>query len=148
MLTIKNIFVLLHIVTAAGWFGVALLLGRIARAAAVSSSGDSARETGAKAVSLTGIFAVLTFLFGLAAFLIGGGFGAYGPEYHTSLLFMLILVGIQFLAIRPAWGIVAADGDEEARQAARKRLAMSIGAGHLIWLFVLVLMLARYYPVM
>lgn len=148
MLTIKNLFVLLHVVTAAGWFGVALLMGRIARAAAVSSSGDSVREIGAKAVSLTGIFAVLTLLFGLAAFLIGGGFGAYGPEYHTSLLFMLVLVGIQFFVIRPAWGAVTADGDEEARQAARKRLAMSIGAGHLIWLFVLVLMLARYYPVM
>ena len=147
MLTIKNLFVLLHVVTAAGWFGIAILLGRIARAAAVSSSGDAVREIGAKAVSLTGIFAVLTFLFGLAAFLIGGGFGAYGPEYHTSLLFMLILVGIQFFVIRPAWGTVVADGDEETRQAARKRLAMSIGAGHLIWLFVLVLMLARYYPV-
>ena len=148
MLTIKNLFVLFHVVTAAGWFGVALLLGRIARAAAISSPGDAVREIGAKAVSLTGIFAVLTFLFGLAAFLIGGGFGAYGPEYHTSLLFMLVLVGIQFFVIRPAWGILAADGAEETRQAARKRFAMSIGAGHLIWLFVLVLMLARYYPVM
>ena len=148
MLTIKNLFVLFHVVTAAGWFGVALLLGRIARAAAVSSPGDAVREIGAKAVSLTGMFAVLTFLFGLAAFLIGGGFGSYGPEYHTSLLFMLVLVGIQFFVIRPAWGTLVADGDEESRQAARKRFAMSIGAGHLIWLFVLVLMLARYYPVM
>ena len=148
MLTIKNLFVLFHVVTAAGWFGIALLLGRIARAAAVSSSGDAVREIGAKAVSLTGIFAALTFLFGLVAFLIGGGFGAYGPEYHTSLLFVLVLVGIQFFVIRPAWGTLAADGDEDARQAARKRLAMGIGAGHLIWLFVLVLMLARYYPVM
>ncbi len=148
MLTIKNLFVLLHVVTAAGWFGVAILLGRIARAAAVPSSGDAVREIGAKAVSLTGIFAVLTFLFGLVAFLIGGGFGAYGPEYHTSLLFILVLVGIQFFVIRPAWETLAADGEEEARQTARKRLAMSIGAGHLIWLFVLVLMLARYYPVM
>ncbi len=148
MLTIKNLFVLFHVVTAAGWFGVALLLGRIARAAAVSSPGDAVREIGAKAVSLTGMFAVLTFLFGLAAFLIGGGFGSYGPEYHTSLLFMLVLVGIQFFVIRPAWGTLTADGDDESRQAARKRFAMSIGAGHLIWLFVLVLMLARYYPVM
>ena len=101
------------------------------------------REIGAKAVSLTGIFAVLTFLFGLVAFLIGGGFGAYGPEYHTSLLFMLVLVGIQFFVIRPAWGTLSADGDEEPRQAAHKRFAMSIGAGHLIWLFVLVLMPGR-----
>ncbi len=147
MLTIKNIFVLLHIVTAAGWFGVALLLGRVARAA-VSSPGDAVREIGAKAVGLAGMFAVLTFLFGLAAFLIGGGFGAYGPEYHTSLLFMLILVGIHYLAIRPVWRVVASPGEQASREAARKRLSMSVGAGHLIWLFVLVLMLARYYPVM
>lgn len=147
MLTIKNIFVLLHIVTAAGWFGVALVLGRIARAA-VSSSDEGLRETGTRAVGLAGMFAALTFLFGLIAFLVGGGFGAYGPEYHTSLLFMLVLVGIQFLAIRPAWGVVSTPGEDEVRQAAGKRLSMSIGAGHLIWLFVLVLMLARSYPLM
>ncbi len=147
MLTIKNIFVLLHIVTAAGWFGVALLLGRIARAA-ISSSDEAVRETGDKAVSLAGMFAALTFLFGLVAFLIGGGFGAYGPEYHTSLLFTLILVGVQFLAIRPAWGAVASPGEQASREAARKRLSMSVGAGHLIWLFVLVLMLAGRYPLM
>ena len=147
MLTLKNIFVLLHIVTAAGWFGVALLLGRLARAA-VSSSDAALRETGTRAVGVAGVFAALTLLFGLVAFLIGGGFSAYGPEYHTSLLFMLILVGIHFLAIRPAWKVASSPGEEATRHAASKRLSMSVGAGHLLWLFVLVLMLSSRFPLM
>ncbi len=147
MLTIKNIFVLLHIITAAGWFGVALLLGRLARAA-VSSSDAALRETGTRAVGVAGVFAALTLLFGLVAFLIGGGFSAYGPEYHTSLLFMLILVGIHFLAIRPAWKVASSPGEEATRLAASKRLSMSVGAGHLLWLFVLVLMLSSRFPLM
>ena len=147
MLTLKNIFVLLHIVTAAGWFGVALLLGRLARAA-VSSSDAALRETGTRAVGVAGVFAALTLLFGLVAFLIGGGFSAYGPEYHTSLLFMLILVGIHFLAIRPAWKVASSPGEEATRLAASKRLSMSVGAGHLLWLFVLVLMLSSRFPLM
>ena len=148
MLTIKNIFVLLHIITAAGWFGVALLLGRLARAA-VSSSDAALRETGTRAVGVAGVFAALTLLFGLVAFLIGNRIGpAYGPEYHTSLLFMLILVGIHFLAIRPAWKVASSPGEEATRLAASKRLSMSVGAGHLLWLFVLVLMLSSRFPLM
>ena len=63
MLTIKNLFVLFHIaMTAAGceiWhWPRSRKKHRIARAAGFRSSGDAVREIGAKAVSLTGIFAV------------------------------------------------------------------------------------------
>ena len=140
---LKNTLVLLHVITAAGWFGLALSIGGIARRVAAERT-DGLVEEGAKSIKLMNMFVVLTFVFGLLAFLLGGGFAAYGPQYHTSLLLVLILIGIQFLMIRPAWSAIAT-GDP-AVTSARKRIGMANGIGHLIWLIVLVLMFWTRYP--
>lgn len=139
---IKNIFVVLHVITAAGWFGIGLLLASISRKVA-ESGGAAVREVGSKAVGMMTLFIVLTFVFGLIAFLFGGGFAVYGPVYHTSLLLILILVLIQFFVIRRGWMSLSAGG--ETNTAARKRIAIGTGVGHLIWLVVLVLMFWRYF---
>ncbi len=140
---LKNILVLLHVITAAGWFGLALTLGGMARQAA-AGAGSGIVEEGAKTLKLMNVFVVLTLVFGLLAFFIGGGFAGYGPQYHTSLLLVLILVGIQFMMIRPAWTTVTAGG--AAAGSARKRIGMAIGIGHMIWLVVLILMFWNHYP--
>lgn len=138
-----NFLVILHVITAAGWFGLALVIGGLARQAA-AGAGTGVVEEGAKTVKLMNIFIVLTFVFGLSAFFIGGGFAGYGPQYHASLTLVLILVGVQLLMIRPAWSRLASGA--EGADAGRKRMTMAVGIGHLIWLIVLILMFWNHYP--
>jgi hypothetical protein len=136
MLLVKYIFVILHIITAAAWFGLALPLGR--RARIIAAGGPEAAplaEEGARVVRLLGIFSILTFVFSLAAFLVGGGFAGYGPQYHTSLLLIVALVGVQYGLIRPGWEALRV-GDASGK----KRVAMGAGIGHTLWLVLLVLM--------
>lgn len=144
---LKNILVLLHVITAAGWFGLALSIGGMARkAAAAAGAGAPLLEEGSKTIKLMGIFIVLTFVFGLLAFFLGGGFGGYGPQYHTSLSLIVILIGIQFAVIAPSWRKLAA-GDASA-SSARKRIGMGVGIGHLLWLVTLILMFWNHFPLM
>lgn len=138
-----NILVVLHVITAAGWFGLALAIGGMARRAAAGSAAPLI-EGGAQTVKLMNIFIVLTLVFGLLAFFIGGGFGAYGPQYHTSLLLIVVLTAVQFFVIQPAWSSIAEGGT--SAPAAKKRISMGTGAGHLIWLIVLILMFWNHYP--
>ena len=143
---LKYLFVILHIITAAAWFGLGLRLSGRARvvlnmkeAAARALLDDTQRS-----VYLMNVFIILTLLFSLGAFLLGGGFAAYGPAYHTSLLLIVIMVLVQFLLIRRGWnGLQAALAGPDAPEAAesfRKRVAMGTGIGHLLWLIILVLM--------
>lgn len=137
MLILKWIFVVLHIITAAAWFGLALRLAGQARTVAKGGAQALAEDVG-RSVRLMGIFIVLTLVFAVGAFLAGGAFATYGPQYHTSLLLILVLVGLQFFLIRPGWqALVKESGDPES---ARKRVAIGTGIGHLTWLVLLVLM--------
>lgn len=129
---IFSIAVLLHIISAAAWFGLGLGLSAQARAVAT--------DAGTRTVTLMGVFSVLTLVFGLSALLLGRGFAGYGPQFHTSLLLIVVLVGVQYGLIRPAWNKLAA-GDASARG----RVAMGTGIGHLVWLVILVLMLWEQY---
>ena len=140
---LKNILVLLHVITAAGWFGLALSIGGMARKAA-AGAGAPVLEEGAKTIKLMGIFIVLTFVFGLVAFFLGGGFGGYGPQYHTSLSLIVILIAIQYGMIAPSWRKLSM-GDASAASA-RKRIGMGVGIGHLLWLITLILMFWNHYP--
>lgn len=138
---IYSLAVLLHIITAAAWFGLGLSLSAQARAVAPAGASDArAPGPGARTVKLMGLFSVLTLVFALVAFFAGGGFATYGPQFHTSLLLIVVLVGLQYGLIRPAWGKLAA-GDASARG----RVAMGTGIGHLVWLVILVLMLWQQY---
>lgn len=143
---LQYLFVILHIITAAAWFGLGLRLS--GRARVVLNMEDTAARAlindTQRSVYLMNIFIILTLLFSLGAFFLGGGFAAYGPAYHTSLLLILVLVLIQFLIIRPGWnGLQAARTHPESTHDAegfRKRIAMGTGIGHLTWLVLLVLM--------
>jgi hypothetical protein len=142
MLTLKWILVVLHIITAAAWFGLGLRLAGQARTVAEGNAPALAEDAG-RSVQLMNVFIILTLLFSAGAFLVGGGFAGYGPAYHTSLLLILVLTGLQLFLIRPAWNALA--GSEGDPESARKRVAIGTGIGHLTWLVVLVLMLWRDY---
>ena len=146
LLFLKHIFVILHVITAAAWFGLGLRLSSKARSAltlepvaASALVGDTQRT-----IRFMNVFMGLTLLFSLVAFFLGGGFGFYGPQYHTSLLLIVVLTALQFGVLAPAWrglhGSIAGDGDLADADGYRKRIAMSVGIGHLLWLVVLILM--------
>ncbi|WP_245846178.1 hypothetical protein [Longibacter salinarum] len=150
-ITLKWVFVILHIITAAGWFGLGLRLSAWARKT-VELSGESARvmaEDGKRTVKLMNVFILLTAVFSVTAFILGGAFSVYGPAYHSSLLLIVLLLLDQFLVIRPAWDTlvtaVSSDGpsSDDILASAKKRVAIGTGVGHLMWLILLVLMFAN-----
>ena len=142
MAFLLQVFVFLHIVMAAAWFGMALRLATQARTvlsleqgAALALADDVART-----VRFMGIFIVLTFIFAMGVLGLGGGYpGQF--QYHTASLLIVVLVVVQYVLIGPAWkklrAAVEAGTDAEAF---RKRVAMGVGIGHLLWLVLLVLM--------
>lgn len=137
-------FVILHIITAAAWFGLGLRLSAQARAA-LNTAGGAARALAddvQRSVRLMSIFIVLTLVFAVGAFIAGGAFDTYGPAYHTSLLLIVVLVGLQFFVIRTGWKRLyrALDGERADADQARKQVSIGVGIGHLIWLVLLILM--------
>jgi uncharacterized membrane protein len=144
MFSVKILAVILHVITAAAYFGLGLPLARNARTLASNRATFLATD-GARTIRLMTVFAVLTFVFGLVAFFIPpGGFGFYGPEFHTSLTLMVVLIGVHVGLVQLGWSklseAVARDGGEADASSARKRVAMGIGIAHLIWLVLLILM--------
>lgn len=150
---LHSILVVLHIITAAAWFGLGLrLAGRARTVINLEGEGGAALAAdGQASVRQMNIFVVLTLLFSLGAFVAGGHFAAYGPVYHTSVTLIVLLTLDQLFVIRPGWNAlqtaVAGNGsiDAEAVEAARKKVAIGTGVGHLLWLVMLVLMLWNRY---
>lgn len=149
---IKNVFVVLHVITAAAWFGLGLRLSGQARKA-VELGGDSGRtlaEDGERTVWLMNLFILLTFVFSIVAFIAGGHFTTYGPIYHSSLTLIVLLVLDQLFVIRPGWNrlqnVLAQETQTSEAESARKRVAMGTGVGHLLWLVLLILMFWNQFP--
>jgi len=130
--------VLLHVITAAAWFGLSLRLGPQARLAA--SGAAAVVEDGQHTVRLLNLFMLLTFAFSMGALGLGGGYVGQ-MRYHIASALIVVLLAFQYFLIRPAWGRLArlAAAGESAEPAAR-RIGMYAGLGHLIWLILLVLM--------
>lgn len=135
--TLHVILVILHIMFAAGWMGLAIRLSPLARRVAGldGAAREALAEEGSATVrSMTGAV-VLFFVFAVANMMVGGGFAGYPPVYHTSGLLGLILVLLQVLMIRPAWKRLAG-GDNGARS----RVVIPTEIGKTLWLVMLVLM--------
>jgi len=146
-LLLKHILVILHIITAAAWFGIGLRLAGQART--VLDQSGTARAAlaadGARSVWLMNLFIVLTLLFSVGAFIAGGHFEVYGPAYHSAITLIVILTLVQLFVIRPGWNTLQANadpetGDPDAAESGRQRVAIGTGVGHLLWLVLLVLM--------
>lgn len=154
MLLAQSIFIFLHILAAAAVFGLGLPLARQARVVAETGSAELARQ-GTRSAMLMTIFGGLTLVFAVTAFVLGGviayqagiiqapvPFAYYGPEFHTSLLLILLLIGAHVGLVHAGWvklnAALAQGGDV---QGPRKRIAAGIGVVHLLWVVILVLML-------
>ena len=125
----------LHVLFAAAWFGLGLALPALARS--VTSGGDPSSAD--KTLGAMNVSAVLFYAFAMANFILGSGLGfQYGWPYHFSLTLGLILVAVQFALIRPGWARFAQGG--ERAESGRKKMAMGLGIGHLVWLTMFVLM--------
>lgn len=141
---LKTVLIILHLITAAAWFGMGLRLSRQARmiSTAERAGALALAEDGRQVIKMMGIFAILTLVFGTLTMVAGGGFGYYRPQYHTSLLLLAGLVALQYLLIQPSWnGLTRSIGDtgfEAGRY--QGRIAAAMGIAHLVWLIVLVLM--------
>ena len=132
------LLVIAHIVFASAWFGLAVALPVLSRAA-VASPSEALTAAGTRVVQIMTVAIVLFYALAVANFFVGGGFSAYPPTYHISLTLGLALVLIQVLIVQPTW--LKLDGaDADAVAASRKRLGMWVGIGHGIWLVILVLM--------
>ena len=142
MALLHQVFILLHIIMAAAWFGMGLRLAaqartvlRLERSAALALANDVARS-----VHFMGIFIGLTLVFAFGALGLGGGYPGQ-IQYHIASMLIVVLVVFQFALVRPAWTKLrtaietGTEGD-----AFRKRIAMSVGLGHLLWFVLLVLM--------
>ncbi|PSQ95353.1 MAG: hypothetical protein BRD55_10835 [Bacteroidetes bacterium SW_9_63_38] len=142
---IKWIFVLLHIITAAAWFGIGIRLTGQARSV-LEHDGDARRalvDEGSQSVRLMNVFIVLTLVFSLSAFVAGGHFATYGPAYHSAVTLIVLLTIDQLWIIRGGWSALdeAVDtSDTNALASAKKRVAIGTGVGHLLWLVLLGLM--------
>lgn len=142
---LKWLLVILHIITAAAWFGLGLRLAGRARTVLEvgGEQGATLAEDGQRSVWLMNVFIVLTLVFSVSAFIAGGHFTAYGPAYHSALTLILLLTLDQLFVIRPGWAALQSavgSGDTSAAESARKKVAIGTGVGHLIWLVLLGLM--------
>ncbi len=136
------ILVILHIATAAAFFGLGLPLARLGRTA-VAAGGEASAvllAQGARTVRTAGALLAATFFLALGALFSGGGFATYGAPYHTSITLLLVMLGVQFGLVAPAWRALSGTN----AQGALGRLAAGVGVTHLLWLVILVLMLWRY----
>jgi len=145
---LKWILVILHIITAAAWFGLGLRLTGQARTV-LEKDGDAQRalaDDGQRSVWLMTIFIVLTLVFSIGAFIAGGHFDTYGPVYHSAVTLIVLLTLVQLFVIRPGWNALHSAveaADRDALESAKSRVAIGTGVGHLLWLVLLVLMFAN-----
>lgn len=146
---IKWILVILHIITAAAWFGLGLRLAGQARKV-LASDGDvriALAEEGQRSVWLMNVFILLTLVFSVGAFIAGGHFDTYGPAYHSALTLIVLLTLDQLVVIHPAWKTLLSyatrEADTEAAEGAKTKIAIGTGVGHLLWLILLGLMFAN-----
>ena len=142
MAFLQVLLLVLHVITAAAWFGLALRLGAQARQVG-GLEGEAAvamAREGAQAIRLMGLFLLLTFIFSMGVLGLGGGYPGQW-QYHVASLLIVVLIALQYALIRPAWkGLAEAAASHEDSGRFTKRIAMSVGAGHAIWLALLVLM--------
>ena len=141
-MSVQYIVVVLHVITAAAYFGLGLTLTRQARLVASGEGGAALEGLGRKTVSLMTVFAGLTLVFAVTALLLGAGFSGYNTQFHHSLTLLLVILAVHFFVVRTGWNQLATDAQKGV-----KKVAAGVGISHLLWLTILVLMfLHRLFP--
>ncbi len=145
---IVTLLILLHVLTASAWFGLSIRLGSQAKLAATGQAAVSV--DGLHTVSLMGIMLIATFVFSMVLLMVGGGYPGQ-IQYHAASALIVVLLGIQFVFLRPAWrrlhtavetGSKNTESETNGNEASThaRKVSMYAGIGHLFWLILLVLM--------
>ncbi|MXX96698.1 MAG: hypothetical protein F4065_02060 [Rhodothermaceae bacterium] len=148
MILLKNLLLILHVLTAAAWFGLSLRLGSQAKFAVAGH--PAVAVDGSRTISLMGIMIFLTFVFSMSLLMVGGGYPGQ-IQYHIASGLIVLLLGIQYLLLRPLWNslrtAVESDSDSEVSEQSKKQvasrarsIAMTAGVCHLLWFTILILM--------
>ncbi|MCY4674833.1 MAG: hypothetical protein OXD43_13920 [Bacteroidetes bacterium] len=143
-----TLLILLHVLTASAWFGLSIRLGSQAKLAATGQVAVSV--DGLRTVSLMGIMLIATFVFSMVLLMVGGGYPGQ-IQYHAASALIVVLLGIQFVFLRPAWrrlhtavetGSKNTESETNGNEASThaRKVSMYAGIGHLFWLILLVLM--------
>jgi len=152
---IHTILIILHVLTASAWFGLSLRLGSQAKLAATGQT--AVAVDGARTISLMSIMLITTFVFSMIILSLGGGYPGQ-VQYHIASALIVVLIGIQFVLLRPVWNRLRAavepmnDSQElenknsQASIYARK-ISIFSGIGHLLWMILLVLMFWNRFPI-
>ena len=139
---------ILHVLTASAWFGLSIRLGSQAKLAA--SGQPAIALDGSRTISYMGIMIIATFVFSMTLLIVGGGYSGQ-VQYHIASALIVVLLGVQFIFLRPTWkrlqeaidvNLTKEDsklGTSQASKQARKISAFT-GVGHLVWLILLILM--------
>ena len=142
MFTLYILALVLHVACAAAWFGLSLHLPGLSRAVVSSDVpiGEALAKSGAKTIRLMDFFVLLLYAFAVLTIIAGPGFGGIGWPFHFALSLGLVLILVQVFLIRRNWAALQSAVSGGDAVAARKKVAMSLGIGHLIWIALLVLM--------
>lgn len=141
------VLLVLHIAAAASLLGVGLASPRLLRSAI--GTGREAKALVAAAVAkgsqLGGIMALVTLATGLALVFHRGGFKVVAPSIHAAMGLLVLAIVFSFFFVRPVTQalVAAADKDDAAWSAARKRYLMGDGILNVVWLVILVLMFVK-----
>lgn len=145
MILLKNLLLILHVLTAAAWFGLSLRLGSQAKFAVAGH--PAVAVDGTRTISLMGIMIFLTFVFSMSLLMVGGGYPGQ-IQYHIASGLIVLLLGIQYLLLRPFWNSLriavesTSDSEQPEKQVASRArsIAMTAGVCHLLWFTILILM--------
>ena len=134
--------IVLHVAFSAAWFGLSLSLPGLSRSiiSADRSVAEALAVGGAKTVRQMDFFALMMYAFAFLTIIVGPGFEGIGWPFHIALSLGLLLILVQAFLIRRNWSALqkAVEGGDTG--AARRKVAMSLRLGHLIWSMLLVLM--------
>jgi hypothetical protein len=137
----------LHVAVAATAFAITMPSG-----GALKRASGQSREIKASVATLVNrsgklasMFGLLTLLSGLGLIFYLGGFKVVAPTIHAGLAIILVMIAHGALFMRPTGARItaAADQDDAAWAAARKRFSIGDGIMQLLWLIVLVLMFIK-----
>ncbi len=145
---IHTILLILHVLTASAWFGLSIRLGSQARLAAGGQ--PIVAVDGARTLSLMGSMLIATFVFSMMLLILGGGYPGQ-IQYHIASALILVLLGIQFVFLRPAWSRLRSalentgnqeymELNQENPSSYARTVSITSGIGHLLWVVLLVLM--------
>lgn len=151
MLLLRVLLLVLHIAAAAVSFGAPLGVARLLRRSV--AAGDAAfalaAEDARRRVLLARVCGVVALFSGVALIFVNGGFGAVPKNYHTALLLMWGLLGVQFFVTAPAIKQVSAHAgtspvNAELVMACARKIGVGVGVGHGLWTVILYLMFQRF----